>query len=395
MRTRVVAKGCQIEKEVAMGHSSGGGIYEDLGVRQVINARGHLTMLGGSILSPKVNQAIMEANRSYVEMEELLAASGRIVAEITGAGAGHVTAGACAALALGAAACMTGGDLEKIERLPDTTGMKNGIIIQKGLRIKYDKCVTVPGARLIEVGEESGTTPEQIEAAIGPKTAAIHYLAPGMGPGIVPLEEVIGVAKRHGIPVIVDAAAQVYPVENLRKYVAMGADLVCYGGKYFHAPNSAGILCGRKDLVEAAALQDFIGFEVKGNRAFGRPMKLDRQEIIAVVVALREWVTMDHRARFEGYDRKVSYLMNELKGIAGVKATPMPEEADFATSLHLTLDGKSLGKTAAEVAKALREGDPRIWVRQRGDTIAVWTGTLVDGDEQVIVERLKSLLAEV
>ena len=375
-----------------MGYPSGGGIYGDLGVRKVINARGHLTVLGGSILSPKVTEAMMEANRSYVEMDELQVASGRIVAEITGAEAGHVTSGACAALALGTAACMTGGDFEKIERLPDTSGMKNEIIIQKGLRVKYDRCLTVPGAKLIEVGDESGATSEQIEAAIGPKTAAIHYLAPGMGAGVVTLEEIIRIAKRHGVPVIMDAAAQVYPVENLRKYVAMGADLVCYGGKYFHAPNSTGILCGRKDLVEAAALQDFIGFEVKGIRAFGRPMKLDRQEIIAVVVALREWVAMDHQARFEGYDRKVSYLMRELKGISDVELIPMPEEAGLATGLHITLDEKSLGKTALEVAKALRDGDPRIWVRCQADTIAVWAGTLVDGDEQIIAERLKSLL---
>ena len=369
-----------------------GRIYEELGVRPVINATGgHMTRLGGSILSPKVSQAMQEANRYYVDMKELLDRSGQIIAELLGAEAAYVTSGCCAALALGTAACMAGSDPAKMERLPDTRGVRYEVIIQKRLRSKYDRCVTVPGAKLVEVGDESGTRPEQIEAAIGDKTAAIHYLAPGRGDGVVPLEEVIRIGKRRGVPIIVDAAAQVYPVENLRKYPAMGADLVCYGAKYFGAPNSSGILCGRKDLVEAAALHGFIGFETTPHRTFGRPMKLDRQEIIAVVVALREWMTMDHQARFESYERRVRNLQRELEGIPNIEVTP---QGSPVTGLNITVDEKVLGKTAAEIVNALQEGTPSIRVRSQADTITISAVTIMDGDELAIADRLKCLLSE-
>ncbi|MFQ6042738.1 MAG: hypothetical protein ACE5PV_17915, partial [Candidatus Poribacteria bacterium] len=167
-------------------------LYNDLGVNPVINALGgNMTLLGGSILSPKVSEAMELANRYYVQMEELLDKTGEIIAGYFGAEAAYVTPGCAAALALGTAACMAGLDNEKIEQLPDVTGIKHEVIIQRGLRYKYDRCLTVPGAKLVEVGDDSGTTPEQIEAAIGPNTVAITHLAPGVREGVVPLEEVI------------------------------------------------------------------------------------------------------------------------------------------------------------------------------------------------------------
>lgn len=366
-------------------------LYEEMGVRPVINAGGgHRTLLGGSILRPKVQRAMQEANRYWVDMEELLDKTGQIIAELLGSEAAYVTPGCCAAMALGVAACMAGSDPERMERLPDATGMRYEVIIQKGLRYKYDRCLTVPGARLVEVGTEAETTPEQIEAAIGDKTAAIQYLAPSRGNGLVSLEEVIRIAKRHDVPVIVDAAGQVYPVERLRMYTAMGADLVCYGAKYFVAPNSTGVLCGRKDLVEAAVLHGFIGFEASAHRSFGRPMKLDRQEIVAVVVALREWLTMDHQARFEGYRGRVEALRKELKGIAGIAAAP---HGSPVTGLRITFDEKELGKTAAGIAEALAQGNPSIWVRTEANTITISMVTIFDEDGLVIAEALKRLLA--
>lgn len=175
-----------------MGDESSRRVYQELGVKPAINATGgRLTKLGGSILSPKVRLAMEEANRYYVDMEELQEKSGQAIAKLVGCEAAYVTPGCCAALALGTAACMAGTDPEKIERLPDVTGMKHEVIIQKGLRVTYDRCVTIPGAKLVQVGDESGTTPQQMEAAIGEKTAAIHCLAPGTREGLVPLEEII------------------------------------------------------------------------------------------------------------------------------------------------------------------------------------------------------------
>jgi L-seryl-tRNA(Ser) seleniumtransferase len=374
-----------------MSIGNGRSVYEVLGVRPVINATGgHRTLLGGSILSPKVRQAMEEANRYYVDMEELLDASGRVIAELLGCEAAYVTSGCCAALALGTAACMAGSDPEKIERLPDVSEMRHKVIVQKGLRFKYDRCVTVPGAKLVEVGDASGTTLEQVEAAIGNRTAAILYRAPGGGPGVVPLEDILRVGKKHQIPIIVDAAAQVYPVEILGKYTAMGVDLVGYGAKYFGAPNSTGVLCGRKALIEKAALHSFIGFEATPHRAFGRPMKLDRQEIIAVVVALREWMTMDHQIRFEGYARRVSTLQEKLKGIPNIELAP---HGSPVTGLRIALDEKALGKITIEIVHALRDGNPSIWVDARQGVITISAVTIVDGDELVIADRLERLLA--
>src|SRR5207248_2065509 len=154
--------------------------------------------------------------------------------------------GCAAAMALGAAACLSGSDPQKIERLPDTTGMRSEILIQSRQRYKYDRCLTIFGAKLIEVGDAAGTTTAQLEAAITDRTAAIHYFAPGGGEGVVPIEAVLRLAHARGVPVLVDAASQIYPLERLRHYPAIGADLVCFGAKYFGAANSSGILCGRK-----------------------------------------------------------------------------------------------------------------------------------------------------
>jgi D-glucosaminate-6-phosphate ammonia-lyase len=374
-----------------MVNESGRRVYEALGVRPVINATGgHMTVLGGSILSPRVTQAMEEANRYYVDMEELLDRTGQIIAELLSTEAAYVTSGCCAALALGTAACIAGSDRDKMERLPDVCGMRHEVVIQKGLRSKYDRCVTVPGAKLVEVGDESGARPEQIESAIGEETAAIHYLAPSRGAGVVPLEEVIDIGQRHGIPIIVDAAGQVYPVENMRKYPAMGADLVCFGAKYFGAPNSTGVLCGKRDLVEAAALHGFIGFESSACRTLGRPMKLDRQEIVATVVALQEWLTIDHQARFAAYEGRVQRLREALEGTPHVETAP---QGDPVTGLRITLDERSLGQTAVDISEGLQRGDPDIRVTSQANAITVSVVTLLDGDEMVIADELKRLLS--
>jgi L-seryl-tRNA(Ser) seleniumtransferase len=268
--------------------------------------------------------------------------------------------------------------------------MRHEVLIQKGQRYKYDRCVTSAGAKLIEVGDASGTSPEQIEAAVGERTVAILYRAPDGEPGVVSLERVIQIGKQCQIPVIVDAAGQVYPVERMKQYTSMGADLVGYGAKYFGAPNSTGVLCGRADLVQAAALNGFIGFEAGPHRTFGRPMKLDRQEIVAVVVALREWMTMDHQARFEGYARRVRRLQDRLGDMPHITLVP---EGDPVTGLRIVLDEQALGKTAAQVAGVLQDGDPSIWLRTHEGAIVVSVVTIADGDVQVIAGRLVDCLS--
>ena len=207
-------------------------LYASLGVRPVINAAGAYTILGGSAVSARVQQAMEDANRYFVEMRELLASSGRIIAGIMECESAYVTSGAGGALVLAAAACMTGTDPARIEQLPDTTGLKDEILIQRCGRIKYDRCVTIPGSRLVEFGDDDRATPDQLEAAFSDKTCAVHYLATGTRPGSLPLTDIVRIAHGHGVPVIVDAAGQTYPLDELRRYTRAGADLVCYAGKY-------------------------------------------------------------------------------------------------------------------------------------------------------------------
>jgi len=365
-------------------------VYEKLGVRRVVNARGRMTLLGGSVLPKEVLNAMIEANKCFVDMEELQNKAGRIIADLLGAEDAIVTSGAFSALVLATAACMTRKDVSLMEKIPFTESMKNEVIIQGGLRVKYDRAVTVAGARLVEVGTENETTLEDIERAINDKTAAIHFLAPGKE-NHVPLSEILKIAKKHNVPVIVDAAGQVLPTENMRKYVSMGSDLVCFGAKYFDGPNSAGILCGRKDLVEAAKLQTFICFESHNIRALGRGMKLDRQEIVATVVALQRWMSIDHKERLREQHRKASWLAAELNKIPGMKAELSGERLGITTSVHVRLNPEIFGMTSQETVKALENSDPRVWVGLRDETIIINADTLVEGDEEIILNSFKKI----
>jgi len=334
------------------------------------------------------------ANRYYVEMAELLEKSGRIIAGLLGSEAAYVTSGAAAALALGTAACMTGKDPEKIARLPDTTGMRNELLIQKRHRYHYDRPPTITGARLVEVGDDEGTTVAQLETAMGPTAAAVLY--PDVDwvskENTVRLPELVKIAKAKGVPVLVDAASRVYPVSEMKKYAAMGVDLVCFGGKYIGAPNSSGILSGRRDLVEAAAMQGFIGYEVLDSHGIGRPFKLDRQEIVAVVVALQEWMEMDHTARLRRFDQRTQAIAHAIEGIPGVTATTKGET--MWSNLRVVIDASVCGKSARDVAQVLRAGDPGIWVNVSDEALDIWVGTLQEGDEEVVATRLKEALTQ-
>src|SRR5438874_2088177 len=295
-------------------------VYESLGITPVINARGNNTVLGGSTPSARVRRAMQDVERYYVDMQQLLERSGQVIAGLLNAEAAHVTPGAAAALALGSAACIAGADPDKIARLPDTTGMANRILIQAGHRYHYERAVTVPGGRLVEVGDGQGTTAAQLKAALGAEVAAVLFPAHLDGKaGTLSLADVQAIAHDQSVPVLVDAAGRVYPLDRFRNYARGGADLVAFGAKYLGALNASGILCGRRDLVEAAVLHGFIGFETNAwEKSFGRPLKLDRQTIVAVVAALEEWFEIDHDARLAGYERRLQALAAELDGAPGV-----------------------------------------------------------------------------
>jgi L-seryl-tRNA(Ser) seleniumtransferase len=373
-------------------------LYASLDARPVINAAGALTILGGSRLSPGVRAAMDAGNRSFADMKSLLESSGRIIAEMLDVEAAYITSGAAAALTLSMAACLTLDHPDFLERLPVTDGIPNQVLVQHNSRQRYDECLRFAGARIVEVGDAGGLTMDQLSKAINADTAAVHYFAQSRAPGTPTVEAVVQAAHAAGKPVIVDAAGLTYPIDNLRRFARAGADLVCYAAKYFDGPHSTGLIVGRKDLVELAAVNGFIGFETSGAFTIGRTMKVDRQEIFACVAALREWLTMDHEARLAVYAERVDVLLSALRDLPDVEATRIsehePPSASFRDGVRLKLrDGSQLN--AGSVIEALREGEPSIWVRDvwgNGDTLDVSVGFLDNGEIDVVARRLREVL---
>jgi L-seryl-tRNA(Ser) seleniumtransferase len=365
-------------------------VYEQLGVRPIINARGNNTVLGGSTPSARVKRAMQDAERSYVEMAQLLERSGQAIAEMIGCEAAYVTPGAAAALALGTAACMAGNDQEKISRLPDTTGMKNVVLIQSGQHYHYQHVVTVPGAKLREVESDN------FEAELG-KNDVVAVLFPAHLDGArktLPLTKVIELAHARGVKVIVDAAGRVYPIERFKSYSKLGADLVAYGAKYLGALNASGILAGRKDLVSAASMQGFIGFEtVAWEKSFGRPLKVDRQTIVAVVTALQEWLETDHEARIANYERRLEGIASEVRGAPGVTLDIVRSEGASPCVLRVGIDANQARTDVDGLVNALWSGTPAIAVNRDGNAaIIINPVTLREEDDGVVAARVGNLL---
>jgi D-glucosaminate-6-phosphate ammonia-lyase len=374
--------------------TAAGSVFEQLGITPVINARGNNTVLGGSTPSARVRRAMQDVERYYVDMQQLLERSGAVIADLLGAEAAYVTPGAAAALALGSAACLAGADPDKIGRLPDTTGMPGTVLIQTGHRYHYERAVTVPGARLVPVGDANGTTAAQLEAALGPDVATVFFPAHLEGaPGTLPLREVLAIAHAQGIPVLVDAAGRVYPLDKFRSYTRDGADLVAFGAKYLGALNASGILCGRADLVNAAAMHGFMGFETTAwEKGFGRPLKLDRQTIVAVVTALQEWLETDHDARLASYDRRLQAMANELQGAPGVTLSFVNGDGPAPRVLRLSFDPARSRHDAAGVVNGLLSGMPAIAVGRDADGILINPVTLREEDDGLVASRLGQLL---
>ena len=228
-----------------------GDIFKQLGAQPIINAIGSLTLLGGSTLPPEVQAAMAAANDAYIPLTDLEEAAGRMIAQAANVPAAYVTSGAGSALTLATAAVMAGDDDDKIQQLPKTHGMKDEILIQCRHRYWYDRCLELAGATLIEFGSANGTSPDELEKAIGPKTAAVHFVMKEETPDplALSLEETLEIANHAGLPVIVDAAGQIYPVDNLGKYVRMGAAVQCVAAKYMGAPQSTGLALGTEEFI--------------------------------------------------------------------------------------------------------------------------------------------------
>ena len=371
-------------------------MYKELGAKPVINAIGSVTMLGGSTPPAEVREAMERANDAYIPLMELQDKAGAAIADMTGVPAAYITAGAGSALVLATAAVMAGADDDRIQQLPDTTGMKNEILIQVRQRYWYDRCLELAGARLVEFGTAEGTTAEQLDAAIGPATAAVHYFAVEQSPDpdALSLEATIEVAKSHGVPVLVDAAGQVYPLDNIGKYVRMGADFQCVAAKYIGAPHSTGYALGTKEMISALALQSFASYEGRQVRGIGRPQKVDRQEMVGAVAAIKRWLTMNHEDRLADAERRSGVMVARLQGIPGVTVTRLDNVVGhLAFGLRLECNAGVTGMTADDVVAELKKGDPPVYTRTWAgeDFITIHVFGLRDGEEVLVGDRIAAL----
>ena len=368
------------------------GVYERLGVRRVINAWGVATELGGWGQSERVTRAMEEANRGTVEMQELLRKSGDFIADLLGVEAAFVTSGGAAAQALSVAACMAGTDPDRIAQLPDTTGMKSEVVIQKRNRYMFDRCYTLTGASLVDAGDDDGTTEDDLDAAIGPNTAAVaYYIQPPIDDAIVSLEDTVALARSRGVTALGDACSQIYPLDYFRR-CAQSADLVTFGAKYMGAPHSAGFVCGKRDLIDAVSAQSFVTYHYDGGRAVGRAMKIDRHEIIGVVTAIEDWFTMDHEERILEYEARFAVIDDALGDVDGVSTRRIEVPHYVPYMMLVDVDEPVVGKTAEQVRVKLDNGSPRIWVGAEDGSLRVVVNCMSDEETAVVAERLREAL---
>ncbi len=374
-----------------------GDIYKELGATPVINATGSVTMLGGSTPIPEVKAAIDRADGAYIPLMELQEKAGAAIARMVDVPAAYITSGAGSALMLATAAAMAGDDDDRIQQLPNTGGMKNEILIQTRQRYWYDRCLELAGAKLVMFGSEERTTAEDLAEAIGPNTAAVHYYAveQDYDPNALSLEQTIAIAHAHGLPVTVDAAGQIYPLENFGKYVRMGADFQCIAAKYLGATQSVGLALGSEDMIRKIGLQAFASYEGRRVRGVGRPQKVDRQEMIGAVAAVRHWMTMNHEDRLADSERRSRNIMNAVAGIRGLRAELIDNIiGHHAYGLNLWVDPAAAGMTIYELRDRLKEGDPPIWTRVRDDEdfITIHMFGLNPGEDGIVGERIAALL---
>jgi D-glucosaminate-6-phosphate ammonia-lyase len=395
--------------------------YEKRGIRTLINAKGTATRLSGGILRPEVTAAMAEAAKFCVDMADLQAHASQVIARETGAEAGYVASGAAACLLLATAACVTGLEPSKMARLPDTAGMKNEVIMVRSQRNFYDHAVRAAGVKIVEVGlpdRHAGAgvrdaEPWEIADAITERTAAIFYVADRYARPS--LAKVVEVAHAAGVPVIVDAAAQLPPQSNLRRFIAEEADLVAFsGGKAIGGPQATGILCGKRDLVMSAALQhldldifweqwvppakliDRARFKGVPQHGIGRPCKVGKEDIIGLLTALELFVAEGDVARHRRWLDRAQAVMTGLGNLKAARvALTGADSADEIPTVELILD-KAGALTALDLVIALQNGTPSIHVDptwcDRG-MIVVNPMCLQDGEAERVARAINLALA--
>ncbi len=369
----------------ARGSSQVRDVIADLGVTPIINAAGTYTRLTASLMPSEVVEAIREASTKYVRLDELHLAAGKRIAELLKCEAAVVSAGCASALSLATAACVAGKDPQKIVRIPDTHGMKNEVIIQKSHRNGYDHAVRNAGTQLVEV-----ETRQELERAVNHRTAMMFFLNGAGKKGKIEWDEFVELGKKHNIPTLIDAAADVPPVDNLFRFTRMGFDLVAFsGGKGLRGPQSAGLLFGRKDLIEAAGLNNS-----PNSNSLCRTNKVNKEEIVGMVAALELYLKRDHKAEWKQWERRCEQIAKEVRKVKTVKTEVfVPELANMVPHLRVMWDHKKIGVTPQQVHERMSVGKPNIELRpgaKQDITVGVWM--MQDGDDKIVGRRLREEL---
>jgi uncharacterized pyridoxal phosphate-dependent enzyme len=390
-RGSATAAPTSISEAVQMGQD----VYQALGVRPIINCRGTFTIIGGSLELPEVRAAKEAGAMHFVHLDELMDAVGKRLATLTQAESGIITAGCAAALAHATAACIAGGNPDKHVRIPNLSGFaKDEVIIPKHSRNVYDAAVRSVGVRIIEAN-----TPEEFEAALGPRTAMVYALAgPRAETGPMALEVLTKLANQKNVPVLVDAAAEILTIPNV--HLQKGAALVAYsGGKCLRGPQCAGLLLGRKDLVKAAWVHS------APHHGYGRSMKIGKEEIMGMMAAVEMWTRRNHKAEWDQWVAWMDHIAKRVSAVNGVAATVQREPRGLSNrspTLSIRWDGAKLGITGPELAKHLLSTEPRITIAtggrpaagQSGDTgVSITAYMMSPGDEKIAADRLHQVLS--
>lgn len=374
-----------------------GGIYMDnlygeLGVKQFINAYGTITRIGGSTIPSEVLEAMKDASDAYVDLDDLLKKAGQKIADMIGVEAAFITSGAAAGIVISTAACIAGKDPSKIRRLPDTEGMRDEVILLKSHYCFYEQQIRQAGGKIVEIGQAKYSFLWELEEAINERTAAVFYFVESETTrGSLPIKDVIGIAHHKKIPVLVDAAAELPPVDNLHKFTDMGADLVQFsGGKDIRGPQNSGLIVGRKDLIEACVPNSC------PNSSIGRPMKVSKETIVGLVKALELYLDQDFDAEMEKWNKQVHYWVESLSKIPHISVkrgfpTPPGIQPTSIPRAYVTWD-EELELTKDQLVDMLKKGYPGIVVSSfPKEGIALNPQMLREGEEEIVAHRLKEI----
>jgi uncharacterized pyridoxal phosphate-dependent enzyme len=373
------------------GFGQSGNPYEELGVTTVINCEGTMTMLGGSILRPELEAVMAQAGRHFVSMPDLEVAAGKRIAEMLKLPDGYtalVTSGAAAAIQSGLAGILTGDNEAFIKQLPDLTGLKSEVIIQKSHRNPFDHQLRTTGVKLIEI-----ETRDELRQAIGPRTAMMHFTNFANAAGQIKVDEWPRLAKEYKLPCMNDAAADTPPVSHLWDYTNMGYDLVTFsGGKAMRGPQSAGLLIGRKDLVAYALLNNS-----PHEDTLGRSSKVGKEEIVGMVKALELYLNEDHEALAAEWQGRLESISKQIVRVPGVStAFFVPDIANHVPHMQITWDAAKISLTPKQASQLLRESKPAI-VMGAGEEkpgLSMNSFMLQPGEDKIVADQLGRIFRE-